>query len=117
VTKHFLKSLDTTALAIALDRAEEQGLISTLPSPLEDPEKAVYLKYAGPDQGELIASRLAHVTIQLKTLGGAGNNKKIIKVFHKPAVDCVLGFLLSPEEIAQCTRRLDTVNRKYWKVL
>ena len=54
---------------------------------------------------------------QLKTLGGKGKNKKVVPVFHKPAVLHVLGFLLPEEDVARCTRVLDSVPRKYWKPL
>jgi hypothetical protein len=117
MAKQVLKSLDLTSLAVALDRAEEAGLNATAPAPDQDPGNAVYLKYPGPGVVELVAGRLAHVTIQLRTPAGAGKNKKILPVFHKPAIDHVLGFLMTAEEVAGCMRGLDRVNHKYWKVL
>jgi hypothetical protein len=117
VAKQALRTLDPVALAVALDRAEEDGIASQAPDPARHPADSVYLKYAGDEQLDLIAARLPHVTVQLRTPAGAGRNKKLVKVFHKPAIDHVLGFLLAAEDVARGTRSLDTVDRKYWKVL
>ena len=117
MAKHVLKHLDPAALAVALDHAEEHGLACETPAPQEQPENCVYLRYAGPEQLKLLAGRLPHANVQLKTLGGKGKNKKVVRVFHKPAILHVLGFLLAPEDVTRCTRVLDTVPRKYWKVI
>jgi hypothetical protein len=109
--------VDLAALSVALDRAEDAGLTTQTPSPRERPADCVYLKYAGPEREELVARRLAFATVQLRTLGGAGNNVKQVKVFDRAAVMLVLGFLLDGEAIAGCTRGLDTIDQKYWKVV
>lgn len=116
MAKQTLRSLDLVALAVALDRAEEEGLTSQAPDPGQRPSECVYLRYVGPEQLGVICTRLPHATIQLRTMGGAGNNKKILPVFHRPAILHVLGFLFAEAGI-QYTRSLDTVDRKYWKVL
>jgi hypothetical protein len=117
MAKQVLRYLDLAGLAVALDRAEEQGLTAKAPAPLEQPGDCVYLKYAGAEQLGALAARPPHVSVQLKTPGGAGRNKVIVKVFHKEAVLHVLGFLLRAEEISPSMRTLDTVDRRYWKVV
>ena len=117
MAKQVLRSLDVAALAVALDRAEDEGLLSQTPDPQQHPADSVYLKYVGPQQLDLLSARLPHVTVQLRTPGGAGNNKKLHAVFHRPTIRHVLGFLLALEDVERCTRSLDTVDRKYWKVV
>jgi hypothetical protein len=117
VAKQVLRTLDLAALAVALDRAEDEGLLSQAPDPEGHPADSIYLKYVGPEQLGLLSTRLPHVTVQLRTPGGAGNNKKLHVVFHRPTIRHVLGFLLAQEDLERCTRALDTVDRKYWKVI
>jgi hypothetical protein len=116
VPKQVLRNLDVAALAVALDRAEDAGLTSKTPTPRERPADCVYLKYAGKQQADLFASRLPHVEIEMKMPGdeGIGTTTKIIKVFDKAAVLHVLGFLFDAEDIARCTRPLNTVGRGLW---
>jgi hypothetical protein len=51
MAKHALKRLDTAALAVALDHAEEHGQAGGAPAPLERPDQCVYLRYTL-DEGE-----------------------------------------------------------------
>jgi hypothetical protein len=117
VAKQVLRSLDVAALAIALDRAEEAGLTTRTPAPKEKPGECVYLRYAGNDQLGLLSTRLPHVMILQRTPGGAGRNKKYVVVFDRETIRHVLGFLLDPDEVHRSTRSLDTVERRYWRVL
>jgi hypothetical protein len=80
------------------------------------PGTAGYLKYAGKQQAELFASRLPHVPIEMMQPGdeGIGTTTKVIQVFDRAAVLHVLGFLLDAEDIAHCTRPLNTVSRSLW---
>jgi hypothetical protein len=114
--KQALRNLDLDALAVALDRAEDAGLTSKKPAPRKRPAECVYLKYAGKKQAELFASRLPHVEIELKRPGdeGIGTTTDIVKVFDRAAVMHVLEFLLGAEDIARCTRPLNTVGRSLW---
>jgi hypothetical protein len=116
VPKQVLRNLDLAALAVALDRAEDAGLTAKAPAPRERPADCVYLKYAGKQQAELFARRLPHVEIEMQQPGdeGIGTTTKVIKVFDKAAVLHVLGFLLDAEDIARCTRPLNTVSRSLW---
>src|SRR5262249_17861906 len=77
VAKQVLRNLDVAGLAVALARAEDEGLLSQTPDPQQHPADSVYPKYVGPQQLDLISARLPHVTVQLRTPGGAGNNKKL----------------------------------------
>ena len=116
MAKQALRNLDLGALGVALDRAEEAGLTSKAPAPQKHPADCVYLKYAGKQQAELFASRLRHVEIEMKMPGdeGIGTTTKVIKVFDKAAVLHVLEFLLDAEDVARCTRSLNTVSRSLW---
>jgi hypothetical protein len=117
VAKRVLRNLDVAALAVALDRAEEAGLMTRTPAPKERPGECVYLKYAGNEQLGLLTTRLPHVMILQRTPGGAGRSKKYVVVFDRAAALHVLGFLLDAEEVQRCTRGLDTVDQRYWRVL
>jgi hypothetical protein len=117
VAKRVLRNLDVAALAVALDRAEEAGLTARTPAPKERPGECVYLKYVGNEQLGLLTTRLPHAMILRRTPGGAGRNKKYVVVFDAATVQNVLGFLLDAEEVKRCTRSLDTVEQRYWRVL
>jgi hypothetical protein len=119
VAKQALRNLDLAALGVALDRAEEAGLTSRIPAPRKSPADCVYLKYAGKQQAELLASRLPHVRIRMKVPSSdwVDTTTKVIKVFDKAAVTHVLEFLLDAEEIRRCTRPLNTVRRSDWTVM
>jgi hypothetical protein len=116
MAKQALRHLDLAGLAVALDRAEDAGLTARAPAPRERPADCIYLKYAGEKQAELFARRLPHVKIEMQMPGdeGMGTTSKDITVFDKAAVLHVLGFLLDAEDIARCTRPLNTVSRYRW---
>src|SRR5262245_60134871 len=65
LAKQSLRKLDTVALAVALDRAEDAGLTTQAPSPAERPADCVYLKYVGTEQLDVLTRRLPHATILL----------------------------------------------------
>jgi hypothetical protein len=117
MAKQVLKHLDLAALSVALDHAEEHGLTTKIPDPAEHPVMCVYLKYVGTEQAELLARRLPHVTILLRTPAGAGRNKKLIPVFDREAIEHILDFLMPSGEGSGSWRTLDTVDKKYWKVV
>ena len=116
MAKRALGKVDLAALSVALDRSEDEGLTTQTPSPQERPADCVYLKYAGPEQIELFARRLPHVTVLLRRMDSSGFVKAPVKVFDRAAVRFVLGFLLDEAAIDACTRGLDTIDAKYWWV-
>jgi hypothetical protein len=116
--KHSLKALDLTTLLVALDHVEEFGPAAVLPDPATNPANCVYLTYIGDSQLETLAARLPHVYVQFKTPGAAGRNKVVRKVFSKPAIWHVLRFAFPDErEFASFVRDLESVDRKYWRLL
>src|SRR5262245_12589947 len=111
MAKQVLRSVDPDALAVALDSAEEHGLVRTAPDPDKAPENCVYLKFAGPEQLEVLASRLPHVKVQFRTMGGAGRSKVVREVFHKTVILHVLRFVFpSDQDFEPMLRALSTVD-------
>jgi hypothetical protein len=111
--------IDVVDLAVALDSAEDAGL-TDLPAPDPDghPENCVYLRRANKEVAALFANRLPHTSVQFHTMGGAGRSKVVRLVYHKAAILHVFHFLQLPAILlARYTRALNTVDRKYWKVV
>jgi len=116
--KHVLKTLDQTALLIALDHAEEFGLDAVRSDPDANPDACVYLAYIGDEQLHALAARLPHVEVLFRMPGSAGRNRVFRKVFSGPAVWHVLRFAFPDEgQFAPFVRDLGSVDRKYWRVL
>ncbi len=118
MAKQVLRSVDPEALAVALDSAEEHGLLLTAPDPDKAPEQCVYLRYAPLAQLELLASRLPYAKVQFGTMGGAVKYKIVRPVFHRAVIQHVLRFVFpSDQDFEPMLRALSTVDKKYWKVV
>jgi hypothetical protein len=116
--KHVLETLDLAKLNLALDHAVESGLAAIRPDPEEDSACCVYLAYVGDAQLAAFAARLPHIEVQFTMPGNWLPNKVVRKVFSKPAVWHVLRLAFADEsEFAPCVRDLESVHRKYWRVL
>ena len=117
MAKQSLRTVDVTALLVALDHLEEKGPATAVPDPNTAPAECVYLKYVGAEQAEALASRLPHVHVLFRTPGGSGNNKEVRRVFSKAAILHVLRLVFpADQDFAPFVRDLASVNPKYWRV-
>jgi hypothetical protein len=115
--------IDLTDLAVALDHAEEAGMMDAPPpDPIGDPDGCVYLRRPSRAVAALFA-RLPSTRVQFRSMGGRGHNKRVRPVYNLDAVLHVLRFLRLPESAwtpldrRGAIRILSTVPKKYWKVV
>jgi hypothetical protein len=118
VAKQVLKTLELTTLLVALDHLEEYGPSMAVPDPYEKPGECAYLTYIGDAHSAALAERLPHLNVAFKVPGAAGRSKQVRKVYSKAAILHLMRFSFpTGEDFVSFVRGLETVDRRYWRVL
>ena len=118
VAKQVLKTLDLTALLVALDHLEEYGPNVTVPLPYARPAECVYLAYIHNAHLAALAARLPHVMVLFRTPADGPRNKVVRPVFDKTAVLYVLQFCFpGSTEFAAFVRDLGPISPRRWAAL
>jgi hypothetical protein len=118
VPKHVLKSLEFTTWLVALDHLEEHGPNATVPDPYEVPGECAYLTYIGDEHAAALAGRVQHLNVAFKIPGATGRTRQVRKVYNRAAILHLMRFSFpTGEDFASFVRGLETVDRRYWRVL
>lgn len=118
MARQILKTLDLTALLVALDHFEEHGPPAVTPDPYAGTAGCVYLAYIGDEHLHALTTRLPHATVRFRTMATGPRAVVDRPVFDRAAVLYVLRFCFPGDDsFLEFVRDLAPINPRRWSLL